>query len=97
MAARSLPFVFAFGIDERTVAGWQMKAGDHAERVQYQYVCRNTIQLAQVQADELWVKLQGCNSPDLCCHVRVSTPVYLGRYLAETGQESHPASAFQGT
>ena len=51
--------VFAFDIDERTVANWQLRAGDHAKRVQYQYVCRNTIQLAQVQADELWVKLQG--------------------------------------
>jgi transposase-like protein len=51
--------VFAFGIDERTVASWQARAGDHAKRVQYRYVCRNTIQLAQVQADELWVKLQG--------------------------------------
>lgn len=51
--------VFAFNIDERTVASWQARAGDHAKRVQYRYVCRNTIQLAQVQADELWVKLQG--------------------------------------
>ena len=51
--------VFAFGIDERTVASWQIRAGDHAKRVQYQYVCRKTIQLAQVQADEVWVKLQG--------------------------------------
>jgi hypothetical protein len=51
--------VFAFSIDERTVASWQLKAGDHAKRVQYQYVCRRTIQLAQVQADEVWVKLQG--------------------------------------
>jgi hypothetical protein len=51
--------VFAFGIDERTVASWQLKAGDHAMRVQYQFVCRKTIQLAQVQADEVWVKLQG--------------------------------------
>ena len=51
--------VFAFDIDERTVASWQMRAGDHAKRVQYQFVCRNTIQLAQVQADELWAKLQG--------------------------------------
>jgi transposase-like protein len=51
--------VFAFGIDERTVASWQMKAGDHAKRVQCQFVCRNTIQLAQVQVDEVWAKLQG--------------------------------------
>jgi hypothetical protein len=51
--------VFAFSIDERTVASWQLKAGDHAKRVQYQYICRQTIQLAQVQADEVWVKLQG--------------------------------------
>jgi hypothetical protein len=45
-------------IDDRTVASWQARAGDHAKRDQYRYVCRNTIQLAQVQADELWVKLQ---------------------------------------
>jgi transposase-like protein len=51
--------VFAFGIDERTVASWQARAGHHARRIQYQYVCRTTIQLAQVQADEVWVKLQG--------------------------------------
>jgi hypothetical protein len=48
--------VFAFGIDERTVASWQMKAGDHAKRVQCQFVCRNTIQLTQVQADERWTR-----------------------------------------
>lgn len=45
--------VYAFGIDEHTVANWHMKAGDHAKRVQCQFVCRKTIQLAQVQADEL--------------------------------------------
>ena len=39
--------VFAFGIDERTVASWQARAGDHARRVQYQYAYRSTIQLAQ--------------------------------------------------
>ena len=55
--------VFAFGIDERTVASWQMRAGANAKRVQYQYVCHNTIQLAQVQADELWVKLQRHTRP----------------------------------
>ncbi len=51
--------VFAFGIDERTVASWQQKVGKHAKCVQYRYICRNTIQLGQVQADELWAKLQG--------------------------------------
>lgn len=50
--------VFAFEIDERTVASWQLKVGNHARRVQYRFVCRRIIQLAQVQTDEVWVKLQ---------------------------------------
>lgn len=51
--------VYAFGLDERTVADWQAKAGHHAKRIQYQYICRQTIRLAQIQADELYVRMQG--------------------------------------
>ena len=35
--------VFAFGIDERTVASWQERVGYHAKRVQYQYVWHTVI------------------------------------------------------
>lgn len=50
--------VFAFGLDERTVAAWQHKAGQHAKQVQEQLVCQGQVDLGQVQGDELYVKTQ---------------------------------------
>src|SRR5437868_709388 len=50
--------VFAFGLDERTVAAWQRKAGQHAKQVQEQLVCQGNLDLGQVQADELYTKTQ---------------------------------------
>ena len=51
--------VFAFGIDERTVMAWQVQAGQHAKQIQEQVVCQGQVDLGQVQADELYVKIQG--------------------------------------
>jgi len=50
--------VFAFGLDERTVADWQRKAGRHAKTVQEQLVCQGQVDVGQVQADELYTKTQ---------------------------------------
>ncbi len=50
--------VFAFGVDERTVADWQLKAGRHAKTVQEQLVCQGQVEVGQVQADELYTKTQ---------------------------------------
>jgi hypothetical protein len=50
--------VFAFGLDERTVADWQLKAGEHARQVQQQVVCQGQLDLGQIQADELYTKTQ---------------------------------------
>jgi transposase-like protein len=50
--------VFAFGLDERTVADWQQKAGDHAQRVQQEKVCQGQLESQQIQGDEMWVKTQ---------------------------------------
>ena len=50
--------VFAFGLDERTVADWQRKAGQHAKLVQEQVVCQGQVDVGQVQADELYTKTQ---------------------------------------
>lgn len=50
--------VFAFGLDERTVADWQLKAGRHAKALQEQVVCQGQLDLGQVQADELYTKTQ---------------------------------------
>jgi transposase-like protein len=51
--------VFAFGLDERTVADWQQKAGAHAKAIQEQVVCQGQVDVGQVQGDELYVKTQG--------------------------------------
>jgi transposase-like protein len=50
--------VAAFGFDERTIAAWQAKAGQHAKQVQEQLVCHGTVDVGQVQADELYTKTQ---------------------------------------
>ena len=51
--------VFAFEIDERTVAEWHRKAGQHAKSVQESIVCNGEVELGQVQASELCIKKQG--------------------------------------
>jgi len=50
--------VFAFGVDERTVADWQAKAGRQAKTVHEHLVCQGTLDVGQVQADELYTKTQ---------------------------------------
>lgn len=50
--------VFAFGLAERTVTDWHLKAGRHAQQVQNQVVCQRQVDLGQVQGDELYVKTQ---------------------------------------
>lgn len=50
--------VAAFGLDERTVAAWQQRAGAHSERVQ-QGLVEQPQALGHVQADELRIKKQG--------------------------------------
>ena len=50
--------VCAFGLDERTVADWQQKAGRHAKAVHQQVVCQGQVDVGQVQADELYTKTQ---------------------------------------
>ena len=50
--------VFAFGLDERTVATWQLLAGQHAKEVQAEKVCNGQLVAGQIQCDEMWVKTQ---------------------------------------
>src|ERR671914_1007661 len=49
--------VAAFGFDERTVAQWQARAGEHCQEVHAYLVQQGQVDLGHVQADELWVKL----------------------------------------
>lgn len=51
--------VAAFGLDERTIADWQARTGQHCERIQEHIIQTRKIDLQHVQADELWVKMVG--------------------------------------
>lgn len=51
--------VAAFGLDERTVASWQARAGRQCQAVHDHRVVAGHVDVQHVQADELWVKLVG--------------------------------------
>src|SRR6266702_2881214 len=48
--------VHAFGIDERTVARWQKRAGKHCQNIHQALVMQEKLDLEHVQADEIRVK-----------------------------------------
>jgi hypothetical protein len=48
--------VQAFGLDERTVAGWRDRAGTHCQQVHQAVVHQGQLDLVHVQADEIRVK-----------------------------------------
>ena len=51
--------VHTFALDERTVATWLQRAGQHCQQVHQHLVQQGQVDLQHVQADELWVKLVG--------------------------------------
>jgi transposase-like protein len=51
--------VAAYGLDERTVADWQQRAGRHSQRFHELHVQQGHVDVQHVQADELWVKVLG--------------------------------------
>lgn len=51
--------VATYGLDERTVQSWRIKAGLHCQEVHEHLVEENQLDLGQVQADEIRVKAQG--------------------------------------
>jgi hypothetical protein len=51
--------VAAFGLDERTIARWQRESGRQCHRVHEHLVQAGGVLLAQVQADELRVRVVG--------------------------------------
>jgi hypothetical protein len=51
--------VAAFGVDERTVATWLTRAGQHGQRVHQHLGQQGHVDVHHVQADALWVKLVG--------------------------------------
>jgi transposase-like protein len=51
--------VAAYGLDERTVADWQQRAGQHGQRFHELHVQQGCVDVQHVQADEMWVKVVG--------------------------------------
>jgi transposase-like protein len=50
--------VHAFGLDERTVASWRDRAGNHCQHVHQALVEQGKLDLVHVQADE--IRIKGC-------------------------------------
>ncbi len=69
--------VAAFGLDERTVALWQKRAGQHCEAVHAALV-QTPQDLAQVQADEIRVRCQKRLVVWLAMAICVPTRLWLG-------------------
>lgn len=69
--------VHAFGLDERTVADWRDRAGDHCQKVHREIVEQGNLDLMHVQADEIRVK--GCKMIAwMGLAMMVSTRLWLG-------------------
>ena len=75
--------VAAFGLDERTVADWQRRAGRHCQQVHQQLVQAGAVTLGQVQADELRVRVVG-GVIWLAMAISVANRLWLGGVISVT-------------
>ena len=73
--------VAAFGFDERTVKKWWQRAGAHCQQVHQHLVEKGQLDLGQVQADELKVKMQG-GHVWVAMAMMVSTRLWLGGVIS---------------
>jgi transposase-like protein len=69
--------VAAYGFDERTVKTWWQRAGAHCQKVHEHMVGQSQLDLGQVQADEIKVKVQG-GTVWMALAMMVSTRLWLG-------------------
>lgn len=73
--------VAAFDLDERTVADWQQRAGEHCQQV-HEHLLRQPLDLGHVQADEIKVKSQS-GTLWLAMAIMVSTRLWLGGVVSQ--------------
>src|SRR5690349_14925962 len=86
--------VHAFGLDERTVARWQKRAGSHCQSVHQALVLQKELDLEHVQADEIRVK--GCKKiPWIAMAEMVTTRLWLGGVVSLT-RDRHLADRLLG-
>src|SRR5258707_7820775 len=69
--------VAAFGLDERTVSAWLIRAGEHCQGVHAAVVGGSRLDLEQVRADEIKVKTQR-GSVWMAMAMMVRTRLWLG-------------------
>lgn len=74
--------VHAFGLDERTVARWQERAGKQCKKVHEATVMQARLNLEHVQADEIRVRGHGL-IPWMAMAIIVSTRLWLGGVVSE--------------
>lgn len=72
--------VAAFELDERTVMDWQHRAGQHAQAVHEAHI--QPLDLQQVQADEMRIKLQGQVVLWVAMALMVHTRLWLGAVVS---------------
>ncbi len=75
--------VAAYGLDERTIATWLARAGQHAQAVHEQLIQAGSLDLGHVQADEIWVKLTG-RKVWMALALAVPTRLWLGGEVSAT-------------
>lgn len=73
--------VKAFGFDERTIRNWWQRAGVHCQNVHESVVASQQLDLQQVQADEIKVKVQG-GSVWMALAMMVPTRLWLGGVIS---------------
>ncbi len=78
--------VVAFALDERTVHDWQVRAGQHCERV-HTHLIQQPRDLGHVQVDEVRVKQQG-QIIWLAMALQVATRLWLGATLGAHRDEA---------
>jgi hypothetical protein len=75
--------VAAFGLDERTVRTWLMRAGEHCQTVHQAVIGHSQIDLEQVQADEIKVNTQQ-GTVWMALAMMVRTRLWLGGVVSES-------------
>ena len=73
--------VAAYGFDERTIKSWWQRAGQHCQKVHEHTVGQSQLDLQQVQADEIKVKIQG-GTVWMALAMMVSTRLGLGGVIS---------------
>ena len=79
--------VFAYDLDERTVAAWEARAGRQGEKVQ-QHLVEQPRELGEVQCDELRVKCRRRLIVWMAFAMQVTTRLWLGGEVAPQRDES---------